>query len=514
MRLVVFATAWIGGILATDLLVLPDSFLWGVAVAGAAFSVLVWSAGLEWTRLAGLVLLVAALGGIRYESPQAARASATTWHLVNQGEVMVQGFVAEDPRWSEAGQRVVLTAEAARAVGASAVGAVRGDLLLVLPPYPVYHYGQRLIVQGSVREPPQARQPNAFDYRDYLARKRIFALMQGDSQVSLLPGTRGSPFLVALLRFRRFCHSIILRSLPEPQASVAAGMLLGLKATIPDTTYDSFSRNGISHILVISGWHLSLVASVATRMAQRLQLRRGATFWASVGVIWLYALFVGATGTVLRAAVMATLVVLAAATERQTEPWTLLLAACWFLTFWDPNILWDPGFQLSALATASLMAFSAPVRRWLARVPLLRWPVFAAIADTLAATLAAQILVLPLILYYFGNLSIISPLSNVLLVPVVPPIMMLSAVALGGSLVGSLVGSLANGMIWVGELVTFVVQWLWLMAWVPLAYLTGGAEKLAELPWASVPVPSFPLWLLLGYYLGVLIMIMMVGLRG
>ncbi len=483
-----------GGILATDLLSLSDAFLWGAAATGLSFSVLVWfqsrSSGLEWEQLAGLLLFVTALGGIRYESPWLARASATTWHLVNQGEVVVQGFVAEDPRWSEAGQRVVLTTEAARAGSSSPAVRVRGRLLLVLPPYPVYHYGQRLVVQGRVRDPPTARRPNAFDYRDYLARQHIFALMQDDPQVQVLPGTRGSPFLIALLRFRRSCHSLILRSLPEPQASVASGMLLGMKAAIPDSTYDTFSQNGISHILV---------ASVVSRTARRLRLRRGATFWASVGVIWLYALFVGATGTVLRAAVMATLVVLAAATERQTEPWTLLLAACSFLTLWNPLILWDPGFQLSVLATASLMAFGSPVRQRLEQVPPLRWPPFTMITDTLSATLAAQILVLPLIIYSFGSLSLVSPLSNVLLVPVVPPIMLLSTVALGGSLVGSLV----SGTAWIGGVVTFLSQWLWLMAWVPLAYLTAGASKLAELPWASLSIPPFPLWFLLSYYGGV-----------
>jgi competence protein ComEC len=309
-----------------------------------------------------------------------------------------------------------------------------------------------------------------------------------EPEVRLLAGNHGNPVLVTLLRFRNHCHTIIVQHIPEPQASVAGGMLLGLKAAIPDDIYTVFSANGITHVLVISGWHLGMVASVISGTARRLRANRAAIFWGSLAVLWLYVLFVGATATVLRAGVMASLVVLADVTERQTEPWTLLLAACWFLTLLNPHILWDLGFQLSALATASLFAFHTPLKQWVEawwvvrQAPLsLAW-----FTDPLSVTLAAQILALPIILFHFGNLSIISPLSNVVLVPVVPYVMMLGALALGVSLVAGFIGWLA--------------QVIWMVAWLPLAYLTEGARLLAAVPWAAVQLPPFPLWLLSGYY--------------
>jgi competence protein ComEC len=362
-------------------------------------------------------------------------------------------------------------------------------LLLNVPLWPAYHYGQRLIISGEIEEPPAARRPNAFDYRDYLARKRIFALMQ-EPEIQVLPGNVGNPLLVALLDFRNTCHAMLLRALPEPQASVAAGMLLGLKAGVPDPTYDDFARTGIVHLLVVSGWHLSLVAGLFTGMAARLRLGRGAAFWVALAGIWLYALFVGATPTVLRAALMASLVVLASRTERQTEPWTLLLVACLGLTLWEPQMMWDLGFQLSALATASLFAFSTPVRRWLERLPLLRWPGARLVSSTLAATLAVQVLVLPLILYHFGSLSLVAPLANVLLVPLVPFAMLLGALALAASLILAPLGALAGGL----------VSGLWLVSWLPFAALTGGAAWLAALPGAALRFSAFPLWVLLAYY--------------
>jgi competence protein ComEC len=212
--------------------------------------------------------------------------------------------------------------------------------------------------------------------------------------------------------------------------------------------------------------------------------------------IWLYALFVGATPTVLRAAIMASLIVLASSTERQAEPWTLLLAACLGLSLWNPHILWDLGFQLSVLATASLFAFSQPVKRWLEHWPPLRWPEARFITDTLSATLAVQVLVLPLILYHFGNLSLIAPLANVLIVPVVPFAMMLGALALLANL---LVAPLAAVPL-LANLTSWLAYGLWLLAWLPFAAMTEAARLLADLPWAAARLPTFPLWVLLVYY--------------
>ncbi len=448
-------------------------------------------------RLAALLLLAIALGGLRYQPVSHLRDNVTVWQLADHGELLIQGVISADPKWTEEGQQVILKTEAARREDVAAP--IDGLLLVNLPPYPAYHYGQRLIVRGPIREPPPARRPNAFNYRGYLARKRIFAMMNEPAAVTALPGNAGNPALVALLTFRTHCHGFMLRALPEPEASVGGGMLLGLKAAIPDRVYTTFSANGITHVLVISGWHLSLVASVITGVATRLRFGRGRTFWFSLVAIWIYALFVGATGTVLRAALMASLTVLATATERKTEPWTLLMAACLGLTLWNPHILWDLGFQLSILATASLFAFLSPIKAWLEQLPLLRWSAAGWITDPLSVTLAAQTLALPLIIYHFGNLSLVSPLSNVLLVPAVPYVMMLGAVALAVNLLAGLVGSIAG----LGAVAAFLAQGGWLVAWLPLTYMTRGAALLAEVPGASLSLPPFPLWLLLGYYIAV-----------
>jgi competence protein ComEC len=148
--------------------------------------------------------------------------------------------------------------------------------------------------------------------------------------------------------------------------------------------------------------NISIIAAALYSTAKGLRLPKRKAFWAILFTIWLYTLFARATPTVIRAAVMGTIVVIGQRLERPAHPWTTLFAACWAMTLWDPQTLWDMGFQLSALATASLFVFGKGTEVLLLRTPLrvawLDWE-----RGALTATLAPQILALPLILYQLGK---------------------------------------------------------------------------------------------------------------
>lgn len=475
---IILPIAWIVGIIATDMFAPSFTLLVSVGGLGLVSSRLGWRN--QPLRLIGLCLLCAALGGLRYQGVPEPTSPRGVWLLAGRGDVVVRGSVQADPQRTEEGQQLMLQAEAVQVSGR--VVPVEGLLLLKLPPYPAYHYGQQLQFLGKVEEPPAANHPGEFDYRNYLARQGIFALMDMPL-AQALPGEQGNPLLLVLLGFRNHCQSILLRSLPEPQASLAAGVLLGLKSAIPDEVAADFSATGTSHILVVSGWHLSIVALMLAGITRRLQLGRGASFWVLLAALWLYAFFVGAGPSVIRAAIMASLALLARTSERQSEPWTLLLLACVGLSLFDPQVLWDIGFQLSVTATASLFAFAQPIEAWLQRCPPLRWSGLAWATSALTATLSAQILALPLIIYYFGSVSLISPLANVLLAPVLPIAMLLGALTLVG------------GLLWLQ-----LGQIIGMSAWLAFAWVSEVTRLLAAVPWAALRLPPIPLWLVVSYY--------------
>ena len=475
MTLIYLAIAWLLGIIAADFFQPAALPLAVIACAGALLAAVLWRSPM---RLPMLIMCFVALGGLRYTWAQVEPTPQSVWLLNERGSVTLQGVVAEDPQWIAAGQRVLLAAERMAVNGT--VRRADGAVLVTLPPYPARSYGDRLALTGALKAPPEAERPGQFDYRAYLARKRVFSLMEPEA-AKLVSSNNGSRFWTALLTARDRARRVLLRELPEPQSSLAVGILLGLQASIPDDVSNAFSVTGTSHILVISGWNIAIIATMLAGAGRRLRLSHTTAFWATLGAIWLYTLFVGATPTVIRAAAMGTIMVVGQRLDRPAHAWTTLFAACWAMTLWEPQTLWDLGFQLSALATASLFAFGKGVEARLLRTPLRLMPGWA--REALTATLAAQILALPLILYQFGNLSIIAPLANVALLPVVPYAMLFGALAL------------LAGMLYLpaGQ----VVAWL---AYLPLTWLTEGARMFAGVPWAAVQIPPFPLWLLLGYY--------------
>lgn len=477
MTLIVLACAWLLGVIAADMFYLPTPALLALAALHGMLALAVRR--VPRARLAALALACAALGGARLNAAHVPTTPRSVWLLNGAGDIALQGVIVEDPKRTEDGQRAVLAAERAQVGGMERP--TDGLVQITLPPYPERHYGDRLLLIGGLLAPREAERSGQFDYRIYLARKRIFSLMEPRA-VRLIAPDSGNPASAALLSIRDHARKTLLRELPEPQSSLAVGILLGLQSSIPSTVAETFSATGASHILVISGWNITIIATALYGLADRLRLSQRAAFWVILGCIWLYTLFVGASATVIRAAVMGTIVVLGQRAERRAHAWTTLFTACWAMTVWDPQTLWDLGFQLSALATASLFAYGKGVERLLLKTPLrLSWLDWA--REALTATLAAQILALPLILYHFGNLSIVAPLANVALLPMVPYAMLFGALALAG------------GLLWLP-----LGQWLALPAYLFLAWLTEGARLFAALPWAATQLPPFPLWMLLGYY--------------
>lgn len=250
---------------------------------------------------------------------------------------------------------------------------------------------------------------------------------------------------------------------------------------------ETFSATGTSHILVLSGWNISVIIVGIAGLLSTLKMSKKQAAYCSLPLIGLYVLFVGASPSVVRAAVMGSLAVLATLVDRESEAWTSLLVACVAMTLLDPNVLWDIGFQLSALATVGLFAFARPIEQLLTkrgplRSPLLRWAV-----EPLTATLAASLLSLPILLYHFGRLSLIAPLANIVMLPAVPYAMLFGSIAT------------VAGMLWLP-----LGQLLALLTWPFLAWLLGAAQWLAQVPGAYTTLPPFSVWWVWGYYAGLI----------
>ena len=415
--------------------------------------------------------------------------------------VTVTGYVSSYPLVKALRQRLQVTVRQLQQNGN--IYNVQGELRLSTDTEQIYDYGQPLLLRGKLVTPPDFED---FSYREYLARKGVHSLFYAETIETLAGPDQGAGYLQLLYAFRARGAAVLNRLLPEPYAALANGMLLGIEAGIPDALYEQFNLTGTSHVIVISGSNVALIAGVLMALGQRLVGRRRA-LWPTLVGIGAYALLVGGDAAVLRAAWMGALYVVATSLERRSTALVSLAFACWLLTMANPLTLWDVGFQLSSAATAGLILFSPGVNNFFSRL----WPaLFGAktlertlqvggvdllnrgrsllqglLQDGLLVTIAANLTTLPLVLYYFGRLSIVSLLTNLLISPAQSLIMLWGS---GGLLLG------VSGLLLPAQLL------LWL-PWLCLAWTVGVVQWTAALPYASLELTNYGLGKLLLTYL-------------
>ncbi len=417
--------------------------------------------------------------------------TATDLAIYNDtGRVTVLGTVA---RYPEPRGRFTLYEVAARELVLAGSGTrltVKGRLLVNLPPYPTYQYGDALKLTGELVTPPIL---DTFDYRAYLAHKGIFSLLE-EARGSAVAHGYGSRLFHALFALRQRAERTITLLLPEPHASLLNGILLGIESDIPEEVLEDFSTTGATHVLVISGANFAILAAIFLLIGRRFLGERWGSLLAIL-MILLYALLVGGEPPVLRAAFMGLLGVWALLVRRTTVALNTLAFAVLVMTACQPGQLYDVGFQLSTMATLGLIVLVGPLTGLAGRVldrqrhvtlpaerrhQLLRF-----MRDLVLVSIAAQLMTTPLVVGTFGRLSLVAPLTNLLIVPV------------QGVLLAS--GGLAAlaGMVWLplGKV----------LAAAPFACVAWTLEIVqwtARFPLASIALGPFQAWQVWSLYVG------------
>jgi len=473
------AVSWLIGLVIGDSGVVAPAWIIGAGALGLAGALLGWRKVAS--RRPFLCTLGLALGAGRMllVQPHFDAHSLSTYN--DRGPAVVRGVVWQRP--DILAEEQTLTVRAGHVAGAGFDRDVEGDLLVSLDGYPRYAYGDELLLAGELTAPPRLA---GFDYPQYLARQGIHSLMRRPA-VQVAARGRGAWPWTWLYPAKDYLVRVIADVLPMPQSGVLAGMLLGDKSGIPTALNGQFRAVGVSHIIVISGWNIAILAGLVTAFFLPIAGRRRA-LWIALATVVAYVFLVGADPPVVRAAIMGSLTLVALLAGRQALALNSLALAALAMTVLRPYALWDLGFQLSFAATTSLILFAPPLlesshallrkwggagRLWLTRL----------IDETLVVTLAAQVLVIPLLIYHVGQLSPLMLPANVLIVPFVPAMLGLGALATLG------------GAIWLP--LGHILGWL---TWPFLAGMIRLVEWLASLPGASVSVPPLSLAFLFVYY--------------
>ena len=285
---------------------------------------------------------------------------------------------------------------------------------------------------------------------------------------------------VALERLRRGAGDALAAAIPEPEAGLAAGIVIGLRDRVDRDLAADFTTVGASHVVAISGWNIAIVGATIAALAGRLGRRRRSVVLAVAIVA--YVLFAGASPSVVRAAAMAGVVLLARETGRAGRAAAALGWAAAILLIVEPALVLDAGFQLSTLATAGILAWADRLDRRLRSLAGGRLPGW--LAESLAVSLAAQAATLPVVLAAFGRLAVIAPAINLLIVPLVAPAMAAAMLALLGGAIAVLGGP------------PIIATIAGLPAWALLTVMCTVVRAGAALPIASLTLA--PPWTVIG----------------
>ncbi|MDX2140150.1 MAG: ComEC/Rec2 family competence protein [Chloroflexota bacterium] len=472
MRLVYFVLAWSAGILLAANTSNHTPLVWAfVALLAMAALFFVWR--LPARRFWHGLILMLTLGGLRYSlSPGSSALAIYNGH----GGVTVEGVVRDNPEPRSDRLRYQLEVDQITTNGQT--HSVSGVVLVETPNFTPVQYGDRVRATGEMWLPQQF---DTFSYADYLARSAVFSQMPY-AATEIISSGQASPVFNTIYGLQTGARANINAALPEPYAGLLTGMLLGDERGIAPEVEDAFAKTGAAHVIAISGYNMAVITAIVLAILKHTQLSRQWQAIIAIVIVLAFTVFVGASASVQRAAVMSIVVIIGEHLIRRKTfvPATLAFAAL-VLTLENPTALFDVGFQLSFFATLSIVLFSNPLtramQRWLNRLFSERtaMTIGDVLASTLVVSLASQILTLPLIALYFERISLVSLLVNVLIVPVQPPILIIGALA---TVISSIIPLMGQVLYWT--------------AMVPLAWTTGVVRLFAALPFAEITAQFHP----------------------
>lgn len=217
--------------------------------------------------------------------------------------------------------------------------------------------------------------------------------------------------------FKEKFSNVIKEKLPFPESSILGAILLGKKNDISKEWKEKLNKAGVRHVTAVSGMHIVILSSILLWLGMAFGFHRGQSFYFSLCFIWLFIFMIGFQPSAVRAGIMGSLFLFCEKTGRQKSSSRALLMTGGLMLLFDPLLLrYSIGFQLSFLASLGIIHLAPFFKRLLRKVRF---------KEILSITFAAQVFTLPILLYNFGQMSIISPITNILIVPILPYIMVL-----------------------------------------------------------------------------------------
>jgi len=378
--------------------------------------------------------------------------------------ITLVGLVAKEPDIREKSVKLTVKVEK-----------INARVLITTNRYPEYQYGDELKITGKLETPLEFED---FNYKDYLKKDGIYSVIDFP-KIELIEKNQGNLIYAKILAFKEKLRESIYQNLSPPQGSILGAIILGDKQKISEEWKNKLNIAGVRHITAVSGLHVTVLSSILMTLLLWLGFWRQQAFYFAILIITLFVVMTGLQPSAIRAGIMGSLFLIAQYFGRMSSASRAIFFAGAVMLAQNPLLLkLDVGFQLSFLAMLGIIYLLPVFQNWLKFIPWLQ------AKSILAMTFSAYLFTLPILIYNFGYISLVAPLVNILIIPLLYWIMIFGFIFASFGIISPIVG-------WI----------LSFPAWFLLTYLTKVVDFFSKLPWAYKTFENVNLIFLLISYL-------------
>ncbi len=357
-------------------------------------------------------------------------------------------------------------------------------------------YGDKILIKGEFVEPSEARNYGGFDYKEYLKSIKIHGTIKADS-IEILAKNTNNPIFTFANNINLKLKENINKLIPEKYSAIFTGLILGDTSKVEEEVNDDFKIANISHVLAISGMHITYIV-IGIELLLKKGIGKRKTRIITIIILVMYMFITGFTPSVVRASIMGIIMLISKLIHRKNDIWTSISLSLLILLIYNPFLILNVGLQLSYLGTIGIVCFNKNVYNFLRKLKIrnkkIRYKInrkfilfMDKIKEMLSVTLSAQIVILPILLFNFNILGIYFFISNILVSIIIGPIIIVGFVCILISFISIEIAKILSIFMSVGIQILISIS------------------EISHLPFSKIYIPTPKVWQIVIYYICVIV---------